>query len=253
MYEYMLPLSEEEVNDIWENGLIVLDTNILLNLYRFNIDLRQKLLEILKDKNINAKIWIPNKVYEEFLQNRVCVISEQWDIEQKISSKINKSLDDLKNEILKLKSHKHHPYINVEYINELINICWEEILKTTKTNKDRDYNYSFSDDSLLSEIRIIIDSKVETEISDTDLEGIYKQGKERYAKKIPPGYEDEKKGEPRCYADLVIWKSILNKAKTGTDVIFVVDDKKEDWWRIEKGKTVGPRLELLKEMQACPK
>jgi hypothetical protein len=32
-------------------------------------------------------------------------------------------------------------------------------------------------------------------------------------------------------------------------VIFVIDDKKEDWWTIFKGRTIGPRPELLKEFQ----
>ncbi len=30
--------------------------------------------------------------------------------------------------------------------------------------------------------------------------------------------------------------------------ISVTDDKKEDWWWIFAGKTIGPRLELIEEM-----
>ncbi len=32
-------------------------------------------------------------------------------------------------------------------------------------------------------------------------------------------------------------------------VVLVIDDKKEDWWEKFKGKTVGPRPELVKEFK----
>ena len=36
------------------------------------------------------------------------------------------------------------------------------------------------------------------------------------------------------------------KAK-GKDLIFITEDVKEDWWYIVGGKTIGPRIELLRE------
>src|ERR1700757_3463653 len=50
------------------------------------------------------------------------------------------------------------------------------------------------------------------------------------------------------YGDLIIWKELLNFAKKNkTALIFVTDDRKEDWWTIENGKTIRPREELIKE------
>jgi glycine cleavage system regulatory protein len=34
-------------------------------------------------------------------------------------------------------------------------------------------------------------------------------------------------------------------------MIFVTDDRKEDWWRIFKGQTLGPRVELVEEYLAA--
>jgi hypothetical protein len=89
-------------------------------------------------------------------------------------------------------------------------------------------------------------------LSDTDLATIFKEGKERYEKKIPPGYMDKKEKEQRgnlaLYGDLIIWNEIIGKFKEGdTKTIFVTDDLKEDWWLVFKGHTIGPRPELLKE------
>lgn len=248
LYKQYLPLTRDEIANIWKNGLIVLDTNILLHLYRYNEELREKLLSILDDKNINEKIWIPYKVYEEFLRNRPKVICEQWDIEQKVISTIDKGLDDLKEKIGKHFSRRFHPYIDPKYLNENIELLQKDVIKKITEKKDEKYKIDLNDDDLLVKIQNLIERKIGESLLDEELKKIYTEGKDRFSKKIPPGYKDEAdKPEPDCYADLVIWKSIIDKSKEGKDIIFVIDDKKEDWWRIEKGRTIGPQPELLKE------
>ena len=93
------------------------------------------------------------------------------------------------------------------------------------------------------------------------LDGIYKEGEERYKNEIPPGFRDEKakKSEiyqyrklriKREYGDLLVWKQILehiNKEKINY-VIFITDDRKEDWWWKKKGKTLGPNKLLIEEI-----
>ena len=41
--------------------------------------------------------------------------------------------------------------------------------------------------------------------------------------------------------------TLIRYKKQGNDVIFVIDDDKSDWWRKEKGRTIGPNPQLLKE------
>src|SRR6202007_3275520 len=58
----------------------------------------------------------------------------------------------------------------------------------------------------------------------------------------------QKKGERHVYGDLIIWKELINYSKKEKKpLIFVTDDRKEDWWTIEAGKTIRPREELIKE------
>jgi hypothetical protein len=92
-------------------------------------------------------------------------------------------------------------------------------------------------------------------LTDVQLKSLALEGEERYKNEIPPGYRDGKKdasGDPfRKYGDLIIWKQIINKAKEATKpVIFVTDDKKDDWWLEQSGRTIGPRAELLQEFIA---
>jgi hypothetical protein len=46
-----------------------------------------------------------------------------------------------------------------------------------------------------------------------------------------------------------LWFQILDHAKsTKKPIIFITDDKKEDWWLKFNGKTLGPHPELIHEM-----
>ena len=90
------------------------------------------------------------------------------------------------------------------------------------------------------------------------LKEIIAEGEARYANKIPPGYKDIKKKTDsdylpdmcRPYGDLILWKQILQKSiEESKHVIYVTDDRKEDWWYEHKGKTIGPRPELIREFK----
>jgi hypothetical protein len=99
------------------------------------------------------------------------------------------------------------------------------------------------------------------------LDQLYAEGAERFKVMIPPGYMDQKKSGQsettdfsynglnykRQFGDLILWRQILAyaKDKKPNGIIFVTDDKKEDWWwEVEAlgKKTIGPRPELVDEM-----
>lgn len=104
-------------------------------------------------------------------------------------------------------------------------------------------------DPILDKILDLFDGKVNQKFSENELVEIYKEGQKRYKSKTPPGYKDENdKGEPGCYGDLVIWKEMINISKEkGTDILFVSDDRKEDWCDNFKGENVGTRKDLIRE------
>ena len=81
------------------------------------------------------------------------------------------------------------------------------------------------------------------------MEDIYNLGKKRFEQDIPPGYMDKDKQGIRKYGDLILWFQVIDKAKeTDKSIILVTDDRKEDWWTRHRGKTIGPKAELIDEM-----
>jgi hypothetical protein len=247
MFDHYIPLTEKQIQDIWKDSLFVFDTNVLLHLYRYNVSLREKLLSIIHQPIILDRIWIPAKVYEEFLKNRVVVMCEQWSIEEKINSIVKNGILEIEEKISKCFTFTYHPYINKEKVVSLLGETNGNISSNIIHDKEINYNIDINNDTLLEDIRNTLTGKIGNELTADELDQIFINGKERYKKKIPPGFEDENKPEPDRYSDLVIWQSIIKQAKTGKNIIFIMDDKKEDWWRKEKGRKVGPQPMLLKE------
>ena len=70
---YELP--EERIKEIWENSLIVFDTNVLLNLYRYNEDARTEFINVIKF--YKERLWIPYQVGLEFHRLRSDIIKGQ--------------------------------------------------------------------------------------------------------------------------------------------------------------------------------
>ena len=84
-----IPLSEENLNEIWDSGTIVLDTNILLNLYRLSSSSTDDFIKIL-EKN-SERVVVPKIVLDEFFNNRTTLIAER--IQGNLNLK--KSLDNV--------------------------------------------------------------------------------------------------------------------------------------------------------------
>ncbi|WP_353843444.1 PIN-like domain-containing protein [Mesorhizobium sp.] len=94
-----------------------------------------------------------------------------------------------------------------------------------------------------------VTSIFEGEVGDppVDLDARQKEAERRYQNKIPPGYKDEGRA-----GDYLIWAEMKEKAKAvAKPVLFLTDDKKEDWWAEHMGKKIGPRPELRQEFAAA--
>jgi len=122
-------------------------------------------------------------------------------------------------------------------------------IKRELNERKQEHPDLLEDDHLRDTITSLLEGKVGSPYSQEQLDEIYKRGKTRYERKIPPGYLDVNKEGVRKYGDLVLWFQVIDKVKeTKEPIILVTDDRKEDWWWQSKGKTIGPRPELIDEM-----
>lgn len=245
-------LSEADTKSVWDDSLIVFDTNVLLNLYRYTDSTRNEYIEVLK--RYKDRLWIPYQVALEFNRNRASVIianETAYDsLVAKLETKFEATIKDLKLE----KDYARHPRIDIDDIKDRINKCKDEIIKSLKEKKESSPNYLKDDDDIFNTINEYFKDKIGVDFTEKELNKLYKLGADRYKQKVPPGYCDEPKkkeeGLRRLYGDLIVWKQVINISKeTNANIIFVTNDDKEDWWLIKSGRTIGPRPELIKEFK----
>lgn len=249
-FKELLKPTEAEEKTIWDNGIIVFDTNILMNLYRFTTDTRDDLLaqmEAYKDQ-----LWLPYQVGWEYFNNRENVISSLTKVYKELSSKLNED----KSKLLKYydDNYSRHPILKREELAKVFDKSIEMITKKLDDWKANTPDYSTTD-PIKDKLFELYEGKVGTDLTEEEIKAIYQEGEERYADKIPPGFRDyankKDKGKRHLYGDLIIWKQIIKYAKeTQKDIIFVTQDIKEDWWIKKEGKAEGPLYFLLKEFRA---
>lgn len=239
--------TEKEIDDAWSKGTFAFDTNTLLNLYRYTDLTRKDFLTALK--TIKDKLFLPHQAALEFHSNRVGVIEGigySYDNLHKVfESNFEKNLEP---QIIQFKKHPSIIIDNIKKLHtEFLKKISLELEKQKKTHPDFKTN-----DEVLEQLTELFENATGKEHSKEELKRIFAEGKERYSENIPPGYKDlenkRKKTDRHIYGDLIIWKELINYSKKEKKpLIFITDDRKEDWWTIENGKTIRPREELIKE------
>jgi PIN domain-containing protein len=219
-YRGYLQFSAEDLDLLWKDALIVPDSNILLNLYRYSETTRSELLKLLV--SLRERLWLPNQAGLEFYRNRLTVIFKE-------ASKYQVMLESFSHLLEDLDRTRGHPFVSPELRRDLSSV--QERLKGEVAQNVRDLEKLQGTDPILDQLDGLFSGRVGERLSNDEVAGIPKEGEDRYKRRIPPGFQDEKKPDETKYGDLVLWKQVLKKARSEKrSVILVSDDRKEDWW-----------------------
>jgi len=257
------PPTDLQYGLLWKEATIVLDTNVLLNLYRLPTTARDEFISALE--NLKSRLWIPHQVALEFQRRRLTVIaSERKNTEEAVNA-AKKLAGELKAKIEALQIDKRDIGIDVKPLIEGFENANSKLVDALDVAHARQFEISASD-ALRDSLDKLFEGKVGDGPKDqNELDSLSSNGDERYANKIPPGFADiDKEKNPteayffhdhlkyeRKFGDLILWRQILSHAKINSIkyLIFVTADRKDDWWWREQGRTIGAHPELLREMK----
>lgn len=233
--------TEEELKKLWENSLITFDTNVILNLYRYSESTRVAILELIK--KFEKQIFLTYQVGLEYNRNRYEIISDQEKSHNDFLKKLKTIEDDL--------NSKDSPPFLSDNLHKSISNVFDKVEKEVEEQIES-FKKMPDSDKIFDKIDKLFNGKITGKFDEKRIKQIYQEGKLRFDKKIPPGYEDHKKPEDKRYGDLIFWLQILEKSKTEKkSIILISDERKEDWiWKLKNGKTIGPRQELVEEMKS---
>ncbi len=254
--------TDKEYKELWKSGLIVFDTNVLLDLYRLPEDARNEVFNALEQ--VKDRIWIPHQVALEFQRRRFTVISAERKSTSDALLSAQKLLSTLESQVEKLEIEKRGLEIDSKPLIADLKAAHDKLSAAISKVHDSQPDIK-PQDSVREKLDALLDGKVGKGFEkQAELDEVIKDGEERYVNKIPPGYEDSGKERnpneaffhfdgmkyPRKFGDLILWKQLIEHAKSDDikHVMFITGDRKEDWWWKEQGKTIGPRSELIREI-----
>jgi hypothetical protein len=238
--------TNEEYKKIWDTCDFVFDANVLLNLYRYTEGTRQALISILE--SVKDRIWIPHQAALEYHRNRIKVIKKQEDAYKNVKDILSSCFNKIKNDLEQVYKNGRHPLISCDdFLNKLTKY-FEEYKSDIDKLEGKHPNLIF-EDPIKNNLTGLFEGRVCDPLKTEEEQRIIKEGEGRYKKEIPPGYKDNHKESPERYGDLILWFQIINHAKKrNKPIIFITDDRKEDWWYRPYDKTIGPRPELINEI-----
>lgn len=237
--------SKIEIDEAWKNGILTLDTNVLLDLYRYHEGTRNSLIQSLK--KFEGKKWLSHQAATEFFRNRTKVIvssekafKQAQDETEKLSSSLGSVVNNLKGNRI----------IPADVASNLDNAIKPLIAQAQDkiTQAKANYPNFIREDPILQQLSDLFKDSVGNDFKDEEMKGIKEQAEERKKNRVPPGYLDEGKDEDRPYGDYYLWLQIIQQAKAEKcPIVLVTSERKEDWWEKISGKTTGPRPELMRE------
>ena len=240
------PKKPEQIAKLWDTAIFVPDANVLLHCLRHTTVVRDELLRLFEA--IGDALWIPYQVGLEFHRNRLDVEFGALDAYDALIKDQEATIDKARERLRQLRAH---PTIDVQKELAALDMFLSDF--RGRMAAARDTHPSAEIDGVLEQLTALLAHRIGDKWPSEKLAALKKEGEDRYSKKIPPGYKDQKKdaGEYDKFGDLIIWKDMIAKAKADKrPMIFISDDAKEDWWWIHRGRKMGPRPELIEEFRA---
>jgi hypothetical protein len=245
LYPWHFPLSTDEISNAWEHGTLSVDTNVLLDLYRYHEGTRTLLLSALE--LFRERAWLSHQAADEFFRNRNSVIvsaSSGFDSVTRSASEIlARTCDDIQS-LGKNRIIPNEMLVNLSAsVSAAFNDFHDVLSKAEKSFP------SIANDPVIERLSDLFKGRVGSAYEEAEYNERIKDAKIRFANEVPPGFKDcaSKKGD-RQFGDFLLWRQLLDYAdKHKKPLIFVTSEQKEDWWERASGKTIGPRQELLKE------
>lgn len=248
-FAHFYPLGDDAVKTAMKTGLVVPDTNVVLRLYEFTVTARDELFGALE--NLGNRLWIPYQVGHEVHRNRLKSIANQERFFRETRTELDNSVDALRRKVTlfqgRLALSKDDLKEIEDNIGALQTLIQGEVTKASKANevrlKDRD------SDKVLARLEKLFDAHVGGPMELGELEEALAEAARRTARRIPPGYMDADKDEGDPAGDYLVWRQLMTEAKMRSlPVVFITDDTKEDWYRIDQKIPLGARYELREEL-----
>lgn len=251
-FESYRVLTAEDIKNALQKGVVALDTNVLLNLYRYNEKTVDDLLRVAEAAA--DRLFVPHQVVREFWRNRQSVIASLGSASREAQGALAKNATSTKDAISRWAKSVALPDEQRRELTKEVDQFYEGLRDRVEGEPVRVSAHTpTSEDDLLVKLERLLEDSVGPALSEEVWKDAVAEGERRVENSIPPGYMDVDKLESDlpegASGDYIVWyQLVLEGTERGADLVLVTADTKEDWWsRAERGSVVGARYELVDE------
>jgi len=245
--------TEDDALALLRDSLVIVDTNVLLDLYSIPESARNLALDALQF--LQNRLFVPHQVMREFWRNRQATIAE--------APVHTQPLDGVRDELFAILNSLRPDRgrsDELEAIRSQIDSTLEDLRAQIDDARGAplDIKRILEDNSLdpvLKRLETILDGRTGPGFDNEA--AMVEKGLKRFAEKIPPGYMDgeEKKDQrpEKGTGDYLLWEQALEfvgQQPEPRSFVLVTNDSKEDWRSIIKKphkRVLGVRPELVSE------
>ncbi|MER6809984.1 PIN-like domain-containing protein [Spirillospora sp. NPDC000708] len=245
------PPAGAELERFLTEGLVVFDTNALFDAYRLNPQGREEFLRTLG--LLGDQLWVPHRVAEEFLRNRLGIINECAGAVGKLTQDLKGSFNKIKADLESFRSRRGLEKALVDgLVRELGEVQQQIVEKISEYYRfDLKAADCLTGDPILSEIEQLLDGRVGPPLK--NMQQVREDAAYRFERRIPPGYADANKPAEEAIGDYVLWVQLLQEVeRRPRPVLFVTNEsKKAEDWTVKQpgGRSPLPRPELSAEVR----
>lgn len=238
---------------VMTTGMVVLDTNVLLDLYRYTSTAREELLGALR--LLKSRLFVPHRVAAEYHAGRVGAVIDHVREQADTASRLTTAQTEAVNALNFLRNRRSLASEALRDVQDsLVAAFTSAIARVQALAQDYDLDpdvlthHDPIRDSLEELLRGSVGRPLDPAIEKTLLAEFARNDKQS----VLPGDADKgRKSMSLAVGDYLLWTQIKDEAKIrGLPVLLVSNDDKKDWVRKERGQTERPRRELVEEMLA---
>lgn len=251
-FEAYRVLAAEDIKSALQNGIVALDTNVLLNLYRYNEKTVDDLLRVAEAAS--ERLFVPHQVVREFWRNRQSVIAGLGSASRDAQAALAKNSTSTKDAITRWAKSVALPSEERGHLIEKVDGFYEGLRERVGEEPVRVSAHApTSEDGLLARLEELLENSVGPALPEEDWKKAVEEGERRVENLSPPGYMDVDKLESDlpegASGDYLVWHQLLLEGGgREVDLVLVTADTKEDWWnRADRGSIIGARHELVDE------
>lgn len=242
--------AEFEVLAALKVATVAVDTNVLLDLYRYRPQTASDLLSALE--RVGERLVVPHQVVVEFWrrhsQRQATPASSMKPLEDAVGKGI-RSVSDA------ISSWAKSVGVSAEEADGLtlrVRETLDDVVNSAQAAVQDERNGHGIEDPYLVRLESLLKGRVTEKPSDDQYTEWLAEGRRRVANEEPPGYLDaDKEDSDRpegASGDYLVWIQAVSQAiSCGRDLIIITRDEKSDWWWRQGPKFMGPRPELSLE------